>query len=315
MAETSFPTEGGGSVTDATYEKLMAEVTGSGMLGSTSQSPLMYADSTGRQIKLAANRAAIVRAFRWESDASGLVRALAANTSGQPRLDLGVLRLNRADFSVRFDILQGSPAANPIAPIPTQQEGPSGVWELPVGTVKVTSSAVSGQPSIASTDVTPLEWYLAPQPILAHSTQMPAIKPGLIVHQYNTGKTLIGVGSTWQLVAETGPRAALAASTGWSSSSYVQRRNGFVHAYLHFGRSGSAIPAGSAGGVAAVLPDQFRPNDPQSIYFSHIVGGTYPARGYITAATGEVFLEAVPNVGYGTGNSVVIGALMWPAKA
>lgn len=202
MAETSYPLAGGGSVTDARYEKLMAEISGSGFLGNPNNlSPLMYADGTGRQVKVAASRAAVIRGFRWESDAAGLTQPLAANTSGFSRIDLGVLRLNRADFSVRFAIKQGTPASSPVSPSVTQDTLDAGVWEIPVGRVTVASTtaaeADANLPSIANLDVTSLEYYVGPPPIVGGSTSRPAHAPGLQFFEVDTGRLELSNGYVW----------------------------------------------------------------------------------------------------------------------
>lgn len=318
MSETSYPVAGGGSVTDSNYEKLMSEISGSGLIGDPTVSSLMYADSTGRQIKLKSFRQAVVRGFRWETDAAGLIVPVAANTSGYARLDLGVLRLNRADYSVRFLLRQGTPAANPVAPTATQDSGSTGVWDIPVGTVKVasttTTQANSSLPSIAAADVTPLDYFVAPPPLVTHSARMPPVKPGQLVTQWDKGRTLAASGSAYHLIGENGSPVNLAVKSGWDNSGvWVTRRNGFVfmQAVLYRNAPGSSTPP-STDIVLFNVPADYRPADDATIHLDGSHGDLY-ARFYLSPTTGDVRI-----VGYANSlvdnQFVTIHPVTWPAR-
>lgn len=68
--------------------------------------------------------------------------------------------LTAVNFSVRFAIKQGTLATSPVAPSVTQNTLANGVWEIPVGTVRVasmsTANADAGLPSVLAEDVTGL---------------------------------------------------------------------------------------------------------------------------------------------------------------
>ncbi|WP_053065476.1 hypothetical protein [Micromonospora sp. RV43] len=318
MAETSYPVAGGGAVTDAAYEKLMADVTGSGLIGAPTVSSLMYADSTGRQIKLKALRQAIIRGFRWETDASGLTVPVPANISGYPRLDLGVLQLDRADFRVRFLLKQGVPGTNPVAPPVEQNTLADGVWEIPVGTVRVasttTTQANSGLPSIAAADVTAMDYFLAPPGIVTHSARMPPAKPGQVVTQWDKGRTLAAYGDQYHLIGENGPRVKLAVKGGWDNANvWVTRRNGFVfmHAILYRNTPGKTT-ARSTDIVLFNVPDEYRPHEGPLMYLA----GTHQdwfARFYFNGTTGDVGILGYDNA-LADNHFVVIHPVTWPAK-
>lgn len=53
--------------------------------------------------------------------------AVAENTSGNPRIDRVVARLNEASRTIEFDVLEGTPAGSPVAPSLTRNEG---VYEM-----------------------------------------------------------------------------------------------------------------------------------------------------------------------------------------
>jgi hypothetical protein len=265
MAETSFPVAGGAGVTDAAYEQLMGPITGSGRyaFGPTAgalSTPLIFADNTGRQIKAYANQAAIVRGFRWESGSTPPVVSLDANVSGNPRLDLIVLRLDRSNFTVRLGKTNGTPAAVPAAPAPIQDSGSTGRYELPIGTVRVVSSGTTGQPFIQSTDVAAKDWWIAPPGIVTKSTQNPTVSHGQLVHHYDTGRSYRAVGSTLVPHGEVGARTKLACYTGWISDNVIVTRiNGTVHFQAYATWNGTPR-APSADTYLCVIPAAFRPS-------------------------------------------------------
>lgn len=320
MSETSYPVAGGGAVTDANYEKLMAEISGSGLIGDPTATSLMYADGTGRQVKLKASRQAVIRGFRWETDADGLTVPIASNTSGYPRLDLGVLQLDRSTFNVRFAIKPGTPAANPIAPTATQQTGPIGVFEIPVGTVKVasttTTQANSGLPSIAAADVTPLDYFIAPPPLVTHSTRMPPTKPGQLVTQWDKGRTLAAYGSEYHLIGENGSPVKVTTKSGWDNTNvWLTRRNGFVfmQAILYRNTPGKSTAAGTDI-VLFNLPTDYRPpTDGGPVMYLDGAHQDSFARCYLNPSTGDVGI-----VGYADllldNQFVIIHPVSWPAR-
>jgi len=235
VGEVSYPYAGGGGVTDARYESLMAEISGNGRLAyapssTTMSQGLVYADSTGRQVKVRANQSAVVRGFKWETDGNGLIQPIDSNTSGMTRLDLGVLRLNRQDWTLSFRIRKGTPANTPVAPTPQQDIGLNGMFEWPVAKIRVTSSTTAGLPSIGAADVTRLDHFIAPAPRIGHSSQRPDPDWGTVYTEYDTGRTLIGMGSWWNLVGENDSRNRLTLGTNWGQPGNIwyRRRNGMV---------------------------------------------------------------------------------------
>lgn len=317
MAETSYPVAGGGTVSDAAYEDLMAPVMGQGRVtfspnSSALSQPLMYADSTGRQVKLRPNEAVIVRGFRWETDGSGLTRSLDANTSGLPRLDMGVLELDREDFTVRFQIIKGTPAANPVPPTAVQQEGPNGVFQWPVGLARVSSSNLAGQPSIASSDITPLDYFLTPPGGVGHSGRRPSNPyPGQRYSEYDTGREWVSLNNTWHLIGENGALVAQSTLSGWGDPYILcRRRNGFVVFQALMKRTGAAITGGADSNLAT-LEERFRP--PNDMYLVGYQGAGLAIRAHIASASGILSLR---NYGatINTNDYITIHPATWPVK-
>ncbi len=129
-------------IDDAEYEKVGATLGPSyGIMGDFTSPQLIYGDSSGRQIKVAADRYALVRGHVWWSGSTIVTKAIAANSSGSTRIDLIVLRLSRTTWDVTCEIIQGTPGAG--EPSPTQDSGTTGVFEVVLAVVTVVNSASS----------------------------------------------------------------------------------------------------------------------------------------------------------------------------
>jgi hypothetical protein len=313
VAETSFPVAGGAGVTDAAYERLMGPITGVGRynFGPTPgqlNTPLIFADNTGRQVKAYANQSAIIRGFRWESGTTPPVVALDANTSGNPRLDLIVLRLDRSNFTVRLGKTNGTPASVPAAPAAIQDAGSTGVWEMPVATVRVTSSGTTGQPFIQAADVTPVDWWLAPHPISTKQGQSPTAVHGQLMHHYDTGRSYRGVGTNWVLFGEAGTWTKIGASGGWNSDNiFAQRTNGLVYFQASV-VSGAERAAGTDVNIC-VLPSGFAPqHDLNAICWMS------PNQIGLISVAASSGLVTVTSYGatFPSGGRLVIPPLTWP---
>lgn len=277
----------------------------SGLIGSPALSSLVYADSSGRQVKVQPSRAAMVRGFRWESDGAGIVRAIAANASGNPRIDLAVLRLNRNDFSVTFQVIQGSPAASPVAPAVTQNTGATGVWELPLAQITVANNAST----LAAATVKDVSWYLGATDLVGTSATFPPVLPGASFTAVDVAKKYDAVGSAWHLTGENGALTSVSASTGWSGNIYFRRRNGFTYFQAVMSRTGAAVPAATASPLFTI-PDQFRP--PNDLYLSGVYVGAQAVRLFVEAATGVVTLTARGG-DYTTGSGMILHPVTWPS--
>src|SRR4030042_3479556 len=78
--------------------------------------------------------AAIVRGTWYSSDATETL-VIAANGSGNPRIDTIVLRKDYVAQTIRLAVLPGTPAVTPAAPALTQTDGVT--WEIPLADIAV----------------------------------------------------------------------------------------------------------------------------------------------------------------------------------
>jgi hypothetical protein len=308
---------GGAGVTDARYEELMAQVSGTGRVAynpssATLSQGIVYADSTGRQVKVRGNVAAIVRGFRWETDAAGLLQPIDANTSGQTRIDLAVLRLNRETYTVSFRIVKGTPSTTPVPPTPVQTTGAT-TYEWPVATIRVTSSASSGLPSIGLADVTVLDTFIAQTPMTGHSSRRPPAAYGGLWTEYDTGRTYVGMGGSWVLIGEAGDLTRLGVNSTWEQPGQVwaARRNGFVYLQGVVQWNSTTRSAGTDLTICTI-PDTYRPAT-GDLYVDFNIDTGHLGRGYIDASTGRLYIYSY-GVSIASGVNVSVHPVTYPAK-
>lgn len=239
MAESYAPNPG---VTQRQHELLIGHAMPSGMFGHPDDTPVVYADGVGtREVRIRVNKSGAVEGYYWQNVTGDItLPALAANTSGSTRVDLVVLRLDRAAYSLSVQVVQGSPGAG--APSPTYNFTASGVTELPLATVTVANNATT----LAASTVTDKAWYLNEDGlILCKAATMPPGIPGRVVFRTDTGQYLLSNGTTWSPTAEDSGLLSLTLQSGWSATlNRVQKRNGTVVVAVKASRS-TTISAGA----------------------------------------------------------------------
>ena len=100
---------------------------------------VMQDSPASANVRLAIGRAAVL-GYEYINDAIKLF-AVAANSSGQPRIDTLVLRVDFVAQTVRAVLKQGTPAGSPTRPALTQSAGVT--WEIPLADVAVANAFVS----------------------------------------------------------------------------------------------------------------------------------------------------------------------------
>lgn len=158
MAESSWPTVAGGrAITDVQWEQMVAGFAASGIIGSPTDTAVIYADATGMTVKVRSGKLGHVSGNGWYSGAADFTKTVTANSSGSTRYDLVVLRLTRSTRAVTVEVKAGTPGAG--APPAVTQDSISagaGVWEIPLASVAVVNNAST----IAATDVASLTRYI-----------------------------------------------------------------------------------------------------------------------------------------------------------
>lgn len=96
---------------------------------------------------------ALVKGTVYVNDAT-LTLAIAANASGNPRVDTVVIRKDYAAQTVRAAVRQGTPAATPVPPTLTQSAGVT--WEIPIADIAV----ANGFSTIVAANITPRHFWV-----------------------------------------------------------------------------------------------------------------------------------------------------------
>lgn len=218
MAESSWPSPSynSGAVSSAEYEAMNYYV-GGGMMGLYNETAAIFADSSGRQIKIRAARYAVIHGFNWYSGTSDTTVAIAANASGSTRVDRVVLRLTRATWQVRVAVIAGTPGAG--APAYTQTYSDSGVFEISLALVTVVNAAAT----LAAGDVVFHASYFAPTPMITPSAASTPLTTNNTARSYvgqtyldaATGAMRFHSGSALRQVADTATLGASTDSMNW----------------------------------------------------------------------------------------------------
>jgi hypothetical protein len=192
MTQASWPSPSHGTparaVTDAEYPHL-APWASDGIFQSATD--VVYANSSGREIHVRAEKYGLVQGHAWYSGSAEFALTIGANASGSTRTDTAVLRLDRSTWDVTIEVRAGTPGSG--APTLVRDAGDTGLWEIPVADVTVDN----GVSVIASGKVTP-------RPLLQSGAVracslitdiQPALATGDIVYETSTGRWLVWTSS------------------------------------------------------------------------------------------------------------------------
>lgn len=281
MAQTSFPESdyNSGALTEAEWERVAARYTDDGIDGNPSQSAVVTAGA-GLQVVIAANKSAIVRGFRWETDATTYTHTIDANSSGQTRADWVCLRLDRSTWEVRTAVKAGTPGMG--SPSLLRQDSSAGgtVWEVPLALVTVANGA-------SSVTVRRYEEYIGSRCKPCTSITRPAFpRVGDQIFEIDTGNWLGWNGTDWGdvLYSDSGVVDCSVIISGWSNNvdTVLQRRSGSVHLRLGaFTRTGSSIGGGTDVRLPVSIPSAYRhPN--RDIHVGIYVAGSGAGGGRAT---------------------------------
>lgn len=157
MAQFTIP--GAGPVTvDEADNELQFKALRTGLL-SYGAPPLIYGDSSGMQFKVRAGQLAMVEGSVWGSGDTDFNVPIGPNAGPGTRLDRAVLQLNRSDWEVTVEVVEGVAGAG--LPAIDQDDWPSGVYQYDIGQITVAQGAIT----ISAAAVVPRLIYLGP-PIL-----------------------------------------------------------------------------------------------------------------------------------------------------
>lgn len=195
MAQSSWPSPAASRVvTDLQYERLVASQYVDGLIGDPSDAVLVSADGSAMQVSLAASRYAQVRGHGWTSGSPAPTLAIGANSSGNTRIDLVVLGLDRSTWNVTAYVKPGTPASSPVPPALQTDTGDTGIYEIPLAEVTV----LNGVAVIAADKVKTRHWYVRPDGAASAGvdTRPPSPTPGMCL--WESGTKYVWNGTLWE---------------------------------------------------------------------------------------------------------------------
>lgn len=128
----------GANVTETGWRRFMKHLRGDGVIRNYANEFLAYGDSSGRQVKVKTGECWIQG--NWGESTTEKIMSIAANSSGNPRVDRVILRNDFGANRIEIDVLTGTPAASPSAPALTQN---TSKWEISLAVVAVANGAVT----------------------------------------------------------------------------------------------------------------------------------------------------------------------------
>ncbi|MFE7462426.1 hypothetical protein ACWFMI_24555 [Nocardiopsis terrae] len=135
----------------------------------------------------------------WHRISVPITRGIQANTSGQPRQDLVVVRADPQADEATVMILPGSPGAS--AP-PSPERNPLGVWDMVLASITVAGGSTVVAPG--DVDLRPCEFTAPGGAVPCLSTHRPPSPfEGMLISETDTGRVRVRVGETWRTVSDT----------------------------------------------------------------------------------------------------------------
>lgn len=290
MAEESYPSpdHNDRNVTDLEYERLAARFSDDGVYGDPRDDDVVT-PGTGLSVNIRPDVAASVRGHGWYSGSTTSSVPLSANLSSQPRIDWIVLRLNRADWTVKAAAVEGAPGAG--APALTQQTGDAGVYEIPLAQARILGGA-------SSVTVERAELYVGARCRPCKSTtRNPHPRLGEQCLETDTGRTMQWDGTSWQVLRSyTDAFSVDSPLSAWAVSieSTLEERSGTVTLRLgSWQRKSGTLGWETEARLPVLIPAAYR-HKYRAQYASGYTSGTNAARITVFAANtdrpGQVWL-------------------------
>ncbi|MEU3255960.1 hypothetical protein [Streptomyces sp. NPDC006997] len=301
MAQASWPSPGHNTrnVTDAEYEELAARFSDDGVYGTPADTAVVT-PGVGLSVNIRADVFASVRGHAWMCDSTGDTLPISANASGSTRVDLVVLRLDRSDWTVRAVVREGTPGSG--APTLVQDEGDTGLYEIPLARVTLLTGA-------SSVTVARTEQYVGSRcrPCTS-TTRNPNPVIGEHCYETDTDRVRVWTGSAWKIVySHSGLVDIDSPVSVWSVQvgSVLEEKNGNVHLRLGtFQRTGGTLENTTPSRLPVLIPAEYRhPTRDQFglVYITGLdIGRITIYAGNNSDTPGQVWLTNKPSIATGT---------------
>lgn len=317
MAVDSYPNSAHNSraISLAEHEQILRPFGRTGFLNYSTTLPV-YAGAGARTLMLRAGTQGAVRGTRFSVTSEHTIDGtmILANTSGQPRRDLLVMRLDRAaadpnKFTINPVVITGAPAAVPVAPSPVTNDtlDGTGVWDFPVCEIPVPNGATTL--TLAQSDFR--GWWCTPSGYTGLSTAFPPVEPGLIFRANDTGVTYVGTNTgKWQRIYINSGWINVGLPSGWSGTLGFAKVGDLAIMSARVTRTGAALAA-TVSPVLYTVAESFRPQ--QAVFgvyhctlpdhSSHVAVGTDGAVTFSGTGTTELNIAQ---------NATLLSNMVWP---
>jgi len=140
MSKTFFPfDEGpGATVNEEQWRAIATLWRDTGVIYESSNSLLVYGNSSGMQVKVKAGGAYIEGFYFYSTEEDTLAITAPGESETNPRYDRVVVQVDWTENTIAFVVLEGEPAVSPEIPALTQT---ASIYEISLGTVYVAHDA------------------------------------------------------------------------------------------------------------------------------------------------------------------------------
>lgn len=200
-----FDAGAGANVTEDNWRKMARFWLGTGPIAAEDNEMQVYADSTGMQVKVKTGKA-FVRGHYGENTAEKTLAVTAAHAT-LGRIDLVVLRADFVNNRVEVDVIAGTAAASPAAPVVTQS---TSIWEVALATVTVDAAVTT----IAAGKVTDARVKVTPPsqgPLFARKTAIESVTSSTVLQNDDHLVLAVAANAIYQLEMILQPDGAAAA--------------------------------------------------------------------------------------------------------
>jgi len=276
-----------GTVSETEFSKIMGAVGGHGVIGGYGGTSLAATRVAGARNMLIQPGECFVPGVHVTMDAAASAAAAApANTSGLPRIDLMVMRINWTTHAAALILIAGTPGSSPEPP--AYNQSPGVVFDVPLCQGVLPHSAADySATTIAQGDRR--VWLVDGLFAQADGSVAPPNYPGRMVTSPDNGKILLGGfgDEKWTFKAETdsGFYDALTAPAGFGGTMKARVRNGEVE--VAFNWTKLVTGTGTNVDFSVLLPYDLWPGGGVDIT-REVWAGSNICRVYISSSTGSM---------------------------
>jgi hypothetical protein len=295
-----------GTVSETEFSKIMGAVGGHGVIGGYGGSSLAATRVPGARNMLIQPGECFAPGVHVTMDAAASAAAAApANTSGLPRIDLMVMRINWTTHAAALILIAGTPSSSPEPP--AYNQSPGVVFDVPLCQGVLPHSAADySATTIAQGDRR--VWLVDGLLAQTADSVAPTAFPGRLVTSPDNGKILLGgFGSerwTFRADSDTGWYDALTAPAGFGGTMKARIRNGMVK--VAFNWTKLVTGTGTDVDFSVTLPSALWPGGGVDITET-IWAGSSPCRLYISAGTGSMGFNDVTMAA----GQIISGSPVW----